>query len=136
MKNKLTPELLEKAKQAKSPEELIALAKEKGTEMTEESAKAYFEQLHKSGELADDELDNVSGGCGDDEPVDRRMKVSPSDEGCMYYACGICEEQAGTCRCRSYAESKCGTCLHIRYKGDGSAVCNSKNTYEGCRRYT
>ena len=62
MANKLTPELLEKAKQAKTPEELLALAKENGAEITEESAKAYFEQLHKTGELTDDELDNVSGG--------------------------------------------------------------------------
>ena len=30
---------------------------------TEEEAKAYFEQLHpKTGELSDDELDNVAGG--------------------------------------------------------------------------
>ena len=56
-------DLLEKAKQAKNPEELMSLAKENGIEMTEESAKAYFEQLHpKTGELADDELDNVAGG--------------------------------------------------------------------------
>ena len=56
-------ELLAKAKQAKNPDELMSLAKENGIEMTEESAKAYFEQLHpKTGELADDELDNVAGG--------------------------------------------------------------------------
>ena len=66
MASKLTPELLEKAKQAKTAEDLIVLAKENGTEMTEESAKAYFDQLHKTGELAEDELDNVAGGrkCG------------------------------------------------------------------------
>jgi predicted ribosomally synthesized peptide with nif11-like leader len=66
MENKLTPELIEKAKTAKSPEELIALAKENGTEMTEERAKKCFEHLHSEGsELTDDELNNVSGGCGD-----------------------------------------------------------------------
>ncbi len=82
MENKLTHELLEKAKQAKSPEELIALAKEKGTEMTEESAKAYFEQLNsKNGVISDDELDNVAGGgCVEDvakkafEPLTDAMK--------------------------------------------------------------
>ena len=63
MENKFTPELIEKAKSAKTPEELMALAKENGMELTEESAKAYFEQLNpKTGELADEELDNVSGG--------------------------------------------------------------------------
>ena len=56
-------ELLAKAKTAKTPEELLCLAKENGEEMTEESAKAYFELLHpQTGELADNELDNVSGG--------------------------------------------------------------------------
>ncbi len=62
MENKIAPELIEKAKQAKTPEELIAIAKENGTELTEENAKAYFAQLHKTGELNDDELDNVAGG--------------------------------------------------------------------------
>ncbi len=62
MENKITPELIEKAKKAESPEELIALAKENGTELTEVSAKAYFDQFHKTGELSDDELDNVAGG--------------------------------------------------------------------------
>ena len=52
MENKFTPELIEKAKSAKTPEELMALAKENGMELTEESAKAYFEQLNsKTGEL-------------------------------------------------------------------------------------
>ena len=55
-------ELILKAKNAEKAEELLALAKESGVELTKESAQAYFEQIHKSGELADDELDNVSGG--------------------------------------------------------------------------
>ena len=61
-----TPEQLAKAKAAKSAEELIALAKENGVELTEEEAAKYFAELHKEGELADDELNNVSGGCGGD----------------------------------------------------------------------
>lgn len=55
-------EMILKAKQAKSAAELLALAKENGVEMTEENANKYFEQLHKSGELSDEELDNVAGG--------------------------------------------------------------------------
>ena len=59
----LTSEIMEKAKQAKSAEELLVLAKENGMEMTDEQAKAYFAQLHPaSGEIADDELENVAGG--------------------------------------------------------------------------
>ena len=56
-------ELIARAKKAKSSEELMALAKENGEELTEESAKEYFELLNpKTGELSDDELDNVAGG--------------------------------------------------------------------------
>jgi len=56
-------EAIAKAKQAKSVEELLTLAKESGVEMTAEQAQEYYTQLHpKSGELADDELDNVAGG--------------------------------------------------------------------------
>ena len=64
MENKFTPELIEKAKQAKSAEELTALAKENSIELSEDKAKEYFERLNNSGELSDEELNNVSGGCG------------------------------------------------------------------------
>ena len=59
----LNKELLAKAKNAKTPEELIALANENGMEMTEESAEAYYNLLHpQNGEVSDDELGNVAGG--------------------------------------------------------------------------
>ncbi len=58
-----TPEMIEKARAAKTAEELLALAKENNVEMTEEEAKTYFAQFNPvSGELSDDELDNVAGG--------------------------------------------------------------------------
>ncbi len=63
----LDEKMLEKAKNAKSVEELLSLAKENGFELTEEEAKAYFAKINaKVGELSDDELDDVSGGgkCG------------------------------------------------------------------------
>ena len=67
--NNLTPEMIEKAKAARSAEELLALAKENNVEMTEDEAKTYFAQLNpKGGEVSDDELENVSGGgCSDPE---------------------------------------------------------------------
>ena len=59
----INSELIAKAKETKSVEELMALAKENNMELTEESAEAYFNQLHPaSGELSDEELDNVAGG--------------------------------------------------------------------------
>ncbi len=62
MENNFTPEQIEKAKAAKSPEELLALAKECNFPFTEEEAVAYFEQMSKKGELNDSDLDKVSGG--------------------------------------------------------------------------
>ena len=41
----MNTELIAKAKEAKSPEELMALAKENGMELTEEAASTYF-QVH------------------------------------------------------------------------------------------
>ena len=66
--NNLTPEMIEKAKAARSAEELLALAKENNVEMTEDEAATYFAQLNpKSGELDDDDLDAVAGGaCSND----------------------------------------------------------------------
>lgn len=82
MENKLTPDLIEKARQAKSAEELLALAKENGVEMSAEAAKAHFERLNQSGEISDEELDNVSGG------------------GCTTYCprCGYPLDPEGICR--------------------------------------
>jgi hypothetical protein len=66
MKN-LTPELIAKAKAAKSAEELFELARANDVEITEDMARIYFDQLNTSGALSDDELEAVSGGgniCG------------------------------------------------------------------------
>ena len=66
----VSKELLEKAKTAKSAEELLAMAKVENVEMSAEQAAEYFVTIHASGELSDEELDNVSGGCGSgDEPL-------------------------------------------------------------------
>ena len=56
-------EMLAKARKAKTQEELLAIAQENGVDMDAESAQAYFEQLHQpTGEMSDDELDDVAGG--------------------------------------------------------------------------
>ena len=60
---KLTQEMMEKAKTAKSAEELLLLANENGISITAQEADIYLAQLHPTdGELADNELDDVSGG--------------------------------------------------------------------------
>ena len=52
----------EMAEKAASVEELLALAKEAGIEMSDTRAKELFAEYHESGELADQELKEVSGG--------------------------------------------------------------------------
>ena len=47
----ITKELLEKAKTAKTAEELLELAKAENIELTEEQAKEYYATIHASGEL-------------------------------------------------------------------------------------
>lgn len=59
----ITPELAQKLTAAKSPEELGALLKENGYEVSENEAKLLFDNINaKIGELSDDDLENVSGG--------------------------------------------------------------------------
>ena len=76
---KLSHKIVEKIKSAKSADEILAIAKECNVEITPEEANKYFHQLH-SGELDDDLLDNVSGGCddssddGDDDDYEDKNK--------------------------------------------------------------
>jgi predicted ribosomally synthesized peptide with nif11-like leader len=94
MKN-LTPEMIEKAKAAKSAEELLEVAKANGIELTADEAATYFAQLNpKSGELDDDALDGVAGGCGgstSDYPANgTRVRVINGDK------CPKCGATTGT----------------------------------------
>ena len=59
-----TPEIITKAKAAKTVEELIAIAKDNNVELTQEQASIYFEQLQAGDAVHDEELDLVTGGCG------------------------------------------------------------------------
>ena len=59
----ISKELLEKAKAAKTAEELLEMAKAENIELSAEQAAKAFAELHKMGELSDEELDNVAGGC-------------------------------------------------------------------------
>ena len=64
-----TPEQIKQAKKASSIEELIELAKDNGINLSTETATIYYNELHKEGELGDDELMNVAGGDkGDPDP--------------------------------------------------------------------
>ena len=60
-KKELTKEMLAKAMQCKSADELIALAKTGGYEMTKEEAEAYMTELADV-ELNEETLKKVAGG--------------------------------------------------------------------------
>jgi predicted ribosomally synthesized peptide with nif11-like leader len=98
---RMNKNLIEKVKKAASAEEVVALAKEAGIELTEDHALNLFEKLHHAdGELADEELANASGGSkclgGDDcryfEKKDRNYNGRVDCRECYWYRDGWCIE--------------------------------------------
>lgn len=128
-------EMILKAKQAKSVEELLALAKENDVEMDEEGAKECFDQLHRTGELSDEELDNVSGGgC---YAGDGRLVVT-CGHGCKKWVCKKCGH--GLAYVRQFVYH--GTHKHYytdwahSYTGCGFMYCPEEDwTCKNCRHY-
>ncbi len=100
MEKQFTPELIEKAKRAKSAEELMTLAKENGVDISEDEARKYFDKLNKSGELSDDELNSVSGGgCIGSASGDSETKFKEHYQNkrvrCNKGSCAICGSNRG-----------------------------------------
>ena len=60
-KNELTKEMLAKAMQCKTADELMELAKEEGYDITKDEAEAYFVELSDV-ELDSEKLKNIAGG--------------------------------------------------------------------------
>ena len=124
MKN-FNTEMIEKAKAAKSAEELLELAKANNVELTADEAATYFAQLNpKSGELGDDELDAVAGGaCGDGRRVvDMGGRCHSSFEcknGCGHNVDTI-EEKCRVCG----VEWRCYNCVSVSFEG-GKMYCNN-----------
>lgn len=112
----LNEAVLAKARKAKSVEELLTLAKESGVEITAEQAQDIYAQLNqKSGELADDELDNVAGG------------GCYSGEGYLVVSGGV--------KCSLWVCSRCGGTEYGKVFAHGKSLEVCKNCGEGycCR---
>lgn len=72
-KNELTKEMLEKAMQCETAEDLMALAKAEGMELSKEEAEAYLDKLEDI-ELDGAFMNKVAGGLGDKrEDMNREM---------------------------------------------------------------
>ena len=78
----ITKEMLEKAQACKTAEDLVALAKENGVELTAEEAAAYLAE-HEDGKLTGEELDAVAGG-------GKIMKPGGKHKGC-FLTTAVCE---------------------------------------------
>ena len=70
-KTKITKDMIEKAKQCETAEELVAIAKAEGIDITKEEAESYLAELDNI-ELDNIELDKIAGGfcyllCRNDE---------------------------------------------------------------------
>ena len=127
MKN-LTPEMIEKAKAAKSAEELLELAKANGFDMSADEAKTCFAQLNpQSGELDDDALDCVAGGCGDSD--DSSGSIGDTVRITSGTVCANCGSKIGILsRRRGYTYIKCNYC--------GETICGTDEcTYEVSRSH-
>ena len=79
---KISKELLKKAKTAKTAEELLEMAKAENIEISAEEAAKAFAELNKTGELSDEELDNVAGGCAGPYQSGDTPKYSVGQRGC------------------------------------------------------
>ncbi|MGN0813939.1 MAG: hypothetical protein ACI4MH_01750 [Candidatus Coproplasma sp.] len=107
----LANELIQKARTAKTAEELLEMAKAEGVELSQEEAARYFSEFHKTGELSDDELDNVAGGCDDYQSGDS-AKFSVGQR--VYYIDAVYVMNSG------YEYNYCyGTVIEIHPKKDG-----------------
>ncbi len=94
-------ELIEKAKNVKSGEELAALLKENGIDVPDDKIDEIYSQLKLYGEIGDDDLNKVSGGsCYSPEGY---LKTT------MGYGCGKYERVDGAI---SGVEGTCYLCKY------------------------
>lgn len=125
-------ELVIQAKEAKNVEELMLMAKEFGIKISEEDAKTFFEQLHKTGEMADEELENVAGGWCYHDGNRVVTAISPACKDWVCDECGskseLLDDGSRICRNRMNHKGKyifrsyCCNCKHYKYE-DALSLC-------------
>ena len=110
-----TSEQMNKARQAKSAEELLTLAKGSGVDLSAKQAGAFFAELHKEGDLSDEELDAVVGGKGDDYISYSNFVNAQTDPGWA----PICPN--------ALRFATCNECAGLVQNGNGGYYCNGKH---------
>ena len=107
----MNKELLAKAKETKTPEELMAFAKENNMEIT--------------GDIPESELDNVSGGgCHADDG----REIVTVGHGCTGFVCKKCGNEnvitgVGVVFCKCGCMAVCNNCKYCTYE-KGLWLCN------------
>ncbi len=89
----LSNEMLQKAKECKTVEELLNLAKENDYDLTEQQATEKFNEWNKTGELADEELENVAGGDGCSSEEDLYVGKNVGLWNSVTRCCETCESE-------------------------------------------
>ncbi len=126
-----TPEQLQAARAAKSPEELISLAKEQDIDITVEQAANFLNP--PNGELSDEELENVSGGYCKQGGYGREIVtlVTPCVHGLKKYMEDTWVGPANSERrkCGSYHVIHGGKCGYLSYE-KGIWYCNYSRRWQ------
>lgn len=144
----MTEDLLKKACEAKSPEELLRIAHENGmTDFNEENARVYFDALTRHGELSDEEINAAGGGCAVRSHGQKMVSYLNS---CRHWRCNACngnygydktwdrtfqipkpqyleEEKLGVCNDSTHHRD-CDDCYYVSYER-GAWWCNNAVHY-------
>ncbi|MDE5754256.1 MAG: hypothetical protein K2H89_06930, partial [Oscillospiraceae bacterium] len=104
--------------------------------LTQDEAREYFSELHgqsqKTGELSDDELDNVSGGGCHVKLNGKKYTVVTSCHSCSHYCDRGSEPHCSELRkaWMDYSRrGKCGWCHYLEFKGS-TGYCEFSGKYE------
>ncbi len=117
----MNQELIEKARQAASPEEIMKIAEENDIYMVKEEAEMIYKQLHTNSELSDEELEEAAGGgckgAGGKTIVTSGCKcftgqyeqIKDDDYSDLGLAWSVFSDGGGT-------KKVCGECKHLEFK--------------------
>ncbi|MGN0483437.1 MAG: hypothetical protein ACI4HI_07780 [Lachnospiraceae bacterium] len=95
-------EQIAKAKECKTVDELVALSKGYGQELTTEQAELYLKNLNrKTEDLSDEELENVVGGCEVEVGPDYKKEYQVQADGyCSKFVRGRGGNKDRCCECK------------------------------------